>query len=870
MLHTLPLLGLTIGFSLGNLAAAATPLNANLPLNPLIEGYRLQDAFPTLTPEFAIKIYSPLGDTNRLFLAAKRGVITVITNLSAPTASQFLDLSGKTYAESESGLLGLVFHPGWTTNRQLFVYYSTLLPQGGTNALHQRVSRFTTAPDNPNVAVPESEVPLFSQLDPEASHQGGDLHFGPDGYLYLSVGDGGGAWDSFQNSQKIDAGFFGGVLRLDVDSREGSLPPNPHPGVNSGAYRIPPDNPFVGVSRFLGKNLPPETVRTEFWAVGLRNPYRMAFHPVTGDLYANDTGQNRREEINRLSPGGNYGWVFFEGSLVWPFGVPAGEEFAPPIFEYEHEQGKVAITGGHWYSGDRYPELNGAYVFADFGGPIGALHTREGAPPRGNWFSRLPGVADIATHPRTGHLLFSELTSGRVMQLEPAQSGSDPIPSKLSQTGLFSDLGNLTPATGLIPYDLNHPFWSDLAIKRRWVGLMPGADKFGFARDTSWQAPVGAVWVKHFDLDTNESELRPRRRIETRVLVRNRSGVWGASYRWREDGSDADLVDNTGLEEDIRIQAAPHGPLVRTQRWRYSSREECLACHNPSAGHALGFNTAQLNVITSNGNQLNRLADMGYIDGLPADSAPLPKLVPLDDLSSGVSHRARSYLEANCAYCHLPGGPTRATWDARMATPLHRAGIVGVTALNNLGDVYGIIPTQIAFPAKPEQSAIFLRIADFEPYHMPPLGTAVVNTNAVELVKAWINGPLAEYSTFSSWQLRYFGSTNVLGARDIADPDEDGMNNESEWILGENPTSSNRNWKLHALEESGYLVLRFERRSNFIVQLESGDPFGGSAWELVSAPGNEYFEPATPSGGEIRIPLGTAENRYYRLRFLRL
>ncbi len=858
---------LGIGLATNRTTEAAVPLDANLPMSPRTKGYRLVEAFPGLPSVYATKLYSAPGDSNRLFAVGKGGLITVITNLAFPTASAFLDLSAKTFTQTESGLLGLAFHPGWRTNRQFFVYFSTLAPHGGTNALHQQVVRYLTDPNNLNRALPDTETVLLSQLDPEAGHQAGDLQFGPDGYLYVAVGDGGGAWDTFHNSQKIDGGFFSGILRLDVDSRPENLEPNPHPGINADAYRIPADNPYVGTNQFLGRSLPPETVRTEFWAVGLRNPFRMAFHPETGVLFANDTGQNRREEINRIVPGANYGWVFFEGSLLWPFGVPAGAEFTPPVFEYEHEQGKVAITAAHWYVGDRYPDLRNTYIFADLGGPIGALSAEASSPRSANWFVRQPGIVDIITDPSSGELLFSSINDGRIYRLEAFESGSDPIPDRLSQTRLFADLENLSPAPGLVPYSLNHPFWSDAAFKTRWFGLLPGTAPLQFAPTAPWVSSAGTVWVKHFELETGGAH---RRRLETRVLVRNSAGVWGATYRWKEDGTDAILVPEEGLEESMAISGQPDGTIIRNQRWRYPSRQECLGCHLPVAGFALGFNTAQLNLCIGPDHQLRKFADSGYLVGLPNSTGHLPRLVPLDDPQASVSHRVRSYLDANCAYCHQPGGPTRAQWDGRISTQLTDAGIVGVPALNNLGDVYGITPTQIVFPDKPDQSAIFRRIADLEPYHMPPLGTTVVHTNAVGLVEKWISGPAADLVPFAEWQRQRFGETNSPASQRGADPDADGLANESEWLLGENPQSSDRHWHLGVATEAGSLTFRFERRPDLIMQLETGNPFGNAPWTLVETDGNEFFSPQEPASAEIRLPLSAVENRFFRLRISRL
>ncbi len=177
--------------------------------------------------------------------------------------------------------------------------------------------------DDPNQADASSEVILIDQYDQDDTHNGGDLHFGPDGYLYVSLGDEGCCNDIHNNSQRIDKDFFSAILRLDVDKRPTSLPANPHPSNTnnpSGAinYAIPPDNPFVGATDFNEQPVEPANVRTEFYAVGFRNPWRFSIDPVTGLIYCGDVGESSVEEIDIVRKGGNYGWAYLEGSAEGP------------------------------------------------------------------------------------------------------------------------------------------------------------------------------------------------------------------------------------------------------------------------------------------------------------------------------------------------------------------------------------------------------------------------------------------------------------------------------------------------------------------------------------------------------------------------
>jgi glucose/arabinose dehydrogenase len=266
--------------------------------------------------------------SGRLFVVEKGGHIRIIEKgrlLEEP----FLDIEDRVNDSSnEMGLLGLAFHPNYAQNGYFFVNYTG---SGGDTF----ISRFRVS-DDPNKADPASELNLLRVKQPFPNHNGGVLTFGPDGYLYAGLGDGGLAGDPFGNAQSLKT-FLGKILRLDVDSAE--------------PYAIPPDNPFGD----------------EIWAYGLRNPWRMAFDRLTGDLYIADVGQNAWEEINYLaagSPGGvNFGWDYREGAHPFEGNAPAG--LTDPIAEYSHNEGGCSVTGGYVYRG-AMPEWNGIYLYGDY------------------------------------------------------------------------------------------------------------------------------------------------------------------------------------------------------------------------------------------------------------------------------------------------------------------------------------------------------------------------------------------------------------------------------------------------------------------------------------------------------------------------
>jgi glucose/arabinose dehydrogenase len=284
------------------------------------------------------------GDgSNRVFVATEHGVIHVFPNdQHAERTRVFLDLRDRVVYDdnqNEEGFLGLAFHPNYKKNGEFFVFYTTRKAK-----LTNILAGFRVRPDDPNRADPASEEELLRIEKPYWNHNGGTITFGPDGYLYVAVGDGGLANDPHQHGQDLGK-VFGKVLRLDVDHKE--------PGKN---YAVPKDNPFMGRAG----------ARPEVWAYGLRNVWRMAFDRKTGALWASDVGQNLYEEIDLLTAGGNYGWSVREG--LHPFGARGSglrPDLIEPIWEYRHYIGK-SLTGGAVYRGRRLPELDGLYLYGDY------------------------------------------------------------------------------------------------------------------------------------------------------------------------------------------------------------------------------------------------------------------------------------------------------------------------------------------------------------------------------------------------------------------------------------------------------------------------------------------------------------------------
>jgi glucose/arabinose dehydrogenase len=286
------------------------------------------------------------GDgTNRVFVATQQGVIHVFANDAEGVRTEvFLDYRDRVVyneAEIEEGFLGLTFHPHYKANGEFFVYYTTnQTTQKHTNVL----SRLRVTKDNPNHADRYSEEVILRIERPYWNHNGGTICFGPDGYLYVAVGDGGSAGDPLKNGQNLGT-LLGKILRIDVDNKE--------PGKN---YAIPRDNPFVCR----------EDARPETWAYGLRNVWRMAFDRKTGALWAADVGQDLYEEIDIIVKGGNYGWSLREGQHAFGAdGCDSKPHLIDPIWEYSHKVG-VCIIGGCVYRGTCVPEIDGVYLYGDY------------------------------------------------------------------------------------------------------------------------------------------------------------------------------------------------------------------------------------------------------------------------------------------------------------------------------------------------------------------------------------------------------------------------------------------------------------------------------------------------------------------------
>lgn len=301
-----------------------------------------------------VGIYNAGGTDDRLFVIEQAGFIRIVRPNGAVDATPFLDITGRVESGGETGLLGLAFHPDYASTGYLYVNYTATVGA----ALVTRISRFSVTA-NPDIADPTSEAILFTVTQPFANHNAGDIHFGPDGYLYVPLGDGGSGGDPNNNAQTVTT-LLGKITRIDVDSSSGTAPDCV--GDGTGDYTVPPANPLVDG---------PGNTCDEIWAIGLRNPWRSSFDRATDDFYIADVGQNNWEEIDVQpagDPGGeNYGWRCYEAAHAYDLSAgcrPIGN-YTSPVYAYSHGAGDCSVIGGYVYRGALYPAMAGHYLMTD-------------------------------------------------------------------------------------------------------------------------------------------------------------------------------------------------------------------------------------------------------------------------------------------------------------------------------------------------------------------------------------------------------------------------------------------------------------------------------------------------------------------------
>lgn len=728
--------------------------------------YRARRTRPELQLSFPVFVIAEPG-SGKLWIIDQPAAYGP-TRIARTTGEQ--DEAGlETLLQMEEGLAySIVFHPDFHQNGFVYVGANT---QAGTNRRSTRITRYTVGREPPHALDPASALTIIEW--PSAGHDGAALAFGLDRLLYITSGDGTSDSDTDIVGQDLSR-LTAKVLRIDVDHPQADRP-----------YSVPADNPFVSVAG----------ARPETWAIGLRNPWRMTTDPATGQIWIGSNGQDLWEHVFLLQRGANYGWSVFEGSH--PFYLErklADVPHTPPAAEHPHSEAR-SLTGGVVYHGAKLPELRGTYLYGDYStGKIWGLR-HDGQ--RVVWHKELADTSLAITAfalDADGELLIADHRGdgqGGFYTLEP-NLGDDTqaaFPRRLSATGLFRSVAGHEMQPGAIPYDVNAPLWSDGAYKARWLVLPPtmaqdGRDtpvQISLSGDRSWDLPEQTVLVKSFALERQNGKPESRRWVETRLLTRQQGEWVGYSYRWNDEQTDAVLVDAQGADQEISIGTAGG---ERRQTWHYPSRSECMVCHSRAANFVLGLSTPQLNRDFDYGgivdNQLRVFEHLGLLrvdylsdareylheqlraTGISADEAAervaaatasrgqrsavtssllarsprhYPRLADPYDERESIEFRARAYLHANCAQCHVEAGGGNAQIDLRFSTAGDQMRLVDVEPLH---DRFGIEGAKLVAAGDPDRSVLLHRISLRGRGQMPQLATSLVDQRAVELIRAWI------------------------------------------------------------------------------------------------------------------------------------
>jgi putative heme-binding domain-containing protein len=704
--------------------------------------YRLERVFPRLTFKNPLLLTRAPG-TERFFIGEQAGKLYSFRNdPSVERADVFLDLTTELHSWDPAGkvkgvgaVYALTFHPRFVENRYCYVCYVLDAKAGGQLPDGSRISRFRVTNADPPRIDPASEKILFTWL--AGGHNGCDLHFGPDGYLYISTGDGAdpNPPDRFDTGQDL-GDLLSSVLRIDVDHAD--------PGK---AYAVPPDNPFLKTPG----------ARPEIWAYGFRNPWRMSFDRATGELWVGDVGWELWEMIYRVRRGGNYGWSVMEGpQQVRTESRRGPTPILPPAFAFPHSEA-ASITGGYVYHGKRLPEIAGLYLCGDW-------MTRKIWGMRFD-SERILSVRELAqTNQRivafgedhTGELYivgYDEVgTIQRLVPNEAARAVHPPFPRKLSETGLFASTAEHRPAPGVMPFSVNAAQWLDHATAERFVAL-PGDSSVrmsdNFITILPWYQghvffPKDGVLARTISLEMERGNPKSRRRLETQVLHFDGEDWHPYTYRWNEAQTDATLVPAGGAEQAFVVTdpQAPGGK--RRQNWHFPSRAECLQCHNPWTNHVLAFTRPQLDRAGESGseNDYRTFVQLGVINPVQGEDKENPeqswaryRLSDPYDASAELDARARSYLQVNCAHCHQMGAGGTADIELRYPFPITKTKTLEVRPIQGTFEIHG---AQILAPGDPYRSVLYYRMAKLGRGRMPHIGSEIVDERGLRLIHDWI------------------------------------------------------------------------------------------------------------------------------------
>jgi len=626
--------------------------------------------------------------------------------------------------EPDDQLYAVTFHPKYVENGYLF-----LLKNGPAKekVKQNRIVRYTVDRKAPYGILPDSELVILSWES--NGHNGGELAFGPEGLLYCPTGDGTSDSDPLETGQGVDD-LLSVMIRIDVD----------HP-TDDKPYSIPPDNPYLKTPG----------ARPEIWAFGFRNPWRIDIDQQTGAVWVTQNGQDLWEQVYVVRAGENYGWSVQEGSYPFYLDRKVGPgPIIPPTVEHHHAEAR-SLTGGVVYTGNRLPDLKGAYIYGDYstGRVWGVRHDGQ----KVTWHQELVDTpCQIAgfTQSHTGELWIVDLGTGihQIQPREPETLPAPPFPTRLSETGIFESTAENQVQAGLIPYSVNSPLWSDGAVKERFIGL-PGDAQIDYQDVKAWNPPEGTVLVKTFSLETAPGR---QQRVETRLMTKQQGEWIGYSYAWNPEQTDAVLVESAGQDQVFSVVDPEEPGQVRPQSWHFPSRAECLVCHSRAAGFVLGLQTAQLNRDqTYHGVTVNQLSALDHWrvlkkPGTSENDQPrqavltkptteLPRFASLSDTSARLEDRVRAYLHVNCAVCHQAAGGGNAQMELQAQTSLEKMKLVGETPYHAK---FEVADAELVAPGDPARSILLKRMSLRGRGQMPPLASSQIDPAAVTAITEWI------------------------------------------------------------------------------------------------------------------------------------
>ena len=739
---------------------------------PSLSNWDAVEAYPNLTfTDPLAMVQTP--DGTGFYIGGKTGYIWKISNDSTTsTKTAVLNISAKVFPGEDSGLINFALHPKFDQDScyvyVMYRFHPDPEDQDPCGKAIERLSRFTKL-KNSDFFDHNSELVLLQQYDPQCLHMGGGMFFGDDGFLYFTIGDGGGQNDVFNSSQQIDQRLYGGMFRIDVDRDPArshpirrhptDLPgiPSGFPTAFSGDYYIPNDNPWQD---------PAGQILEEFYALGFRSPHRAAYDPLEDKIYVGDVGGFEREEISEIKKGGNYEWPYREGDIAGPRAQPdplIGTGYGP-IHVYDHTVGN-AIIMGMLYRGSRWPGLQGKLIFGDHNQrKVWSLDLAD------QNVELLTQLAESGTAPKNGISSFATDTQGEIYILklegeedpggkiykliEQGESAPEP-PSLLSQTGAFANLADLTPAPGLVPYTVNSPLWSDGAVKYRWIALPNDGnrntleEKIRFSPIDDWQFPEGTVFIKHFALPVDATDPTALRHLETRFFViAENEEAYGVTYRWRADQSDADLLTSTATDV---IELRNEEGCLTYQVWEYPSRSQCMTCHNENAKHVLGVDTWQLNgdfTYPNTGVTDNQLRTWNHLNMFRTiinenDIPNYMQAVSLEHPTASLEQKMASYWDNNCSHCHRSGG-VEGVFDARFNISTSAKKMIGFEGVSHNTPLGG----KIIIPGDTINSQLFIRDNATGSLAMPPLARNVVHREYMDLLQQYIMGLDADACDF--------------------------------------------------------------------------------------------------------------------------